>query len=723
MNFMNRPALPSDSAIIEALSDSDRGPLKSKTLAARLEVPQDEYREFKERLRDLEDRGLIYRVKGGRYAPPEQISAITGRVSTIRSGDAFIRPEQPGTEDIFVRMSELNSAMDGDKVVVRIERRPRGRNPVGRVMKVLERAHPTVVGTLHMASRINYVVPLDPKMGPDIVIPHGDEGEAGEGDVVVVRIVSFGERRHGPTGEVERVLGSMSDPGVDVLSVLFGYGLELEFAPHIEARAGELAGAEVEVTADRVDARGLLVVTIDPADAKDHDDALSVRELEPGVWEVGIHIADVSHYVERGGVIDLEARHRGTSIYLVDRTVPMLPHALSSDACSLKPEVDRYAVSVFCTLDEQGRLRDTRFERTVIRSRHRLAYEDAQEVLDAQVTIDPEVDEALRVLSRLARQLRARRETRGSIDFDLPEARVVLGADGEPVDIVRVERLEAHRLIEDFMLLANEVVARTATDRKLPILYRIHEKPSPQKSDDLREFLATLGYRVPKGSLKPADLQNVLEQVRDRPEEQLVSTVVLRSMQRARYSPENEGHFGLALNHYAHFTSPIRRYPDLVTHRAIVRALVEKQPIPEEWAEELQEAAEHSSWREELATKAERDSVELKKVEFMERHLGDRFTGTIAGVTAFGIFVLLDAFFVEGLVHVNSLDDDYYEFVESEYTLIGRRRGRRFRLGDSVRVQVARVNKEERHVDFVLLEGGNAGRARREPRSGRRGSG
>jgi ribonuclease R len=711
--------LPADSRILDVLRSSDRGPMKPKTLAAKLEVDPADYRDFKDRLRALEESGAVYRVKGGRYAPPEKISAVTGRVSTIRSGDAFIRSEHAGDEDVFVRMVDLATAMDGDKVVVRVERRPRGRNPVGRVIKVLERAHPTVVGTLHLGRKLNYVVPLDPKMGPDIVIPFGDEAEATEGDVVVVRITSFGERRHGPIGEVERTLGSMTDPGVDVLSVLFGYGLALEFEPQIEARAGELAGQPVEPGPGRTDARDLLVFTIDPADAKDHDDALSVRSVDEGVWEVGIHIADVSHYVERGDVIDLEARQRGTSIYLVDRTVPMLPHALSSDACSLRPDTDRYAVSVFCTLDTEGRLRDTRFERTVIRSRHRLAYEDAQEVLDGADSISPETDEALRVLDRLARSLRARREQRGSIDFDLPEARVVLGAEGEPIDITRVERLDAHRLIEDFMLLANEVVARTASERRLPVLYRIHERPSPQKVDDLREFLATLGQTLPRGKLKPADLQSVLERVAGRPEEQLVSTVVLRSMQRARYAPTNEGHFGLALNHYAHFTSPIRRYPDLVTHRAIIRALIEGAPTPQEWSDELEETADHSSWREELATKAERDSVELKKVEFMERHLGDRFTGTVSGVTAFGFFVLLDRYFVEGLVHVNALDDDYYEFRDTEYALVGARRGRRFRLGDPVEVQVARVNKEERHVDFVLLEGGSQGRTAED--SGRTG--
>jgi ribonuclease R len=571
------------------------------------------------------------------------------------------------------------------------------------VIKVLERAHPTLVGTYHAGRKMGYVVPQDPKMGPDVLIPWGDEGKAEEGDVVVVRIVSYGERRHGPTGEVERVLGPLSDPGVDVLAVLFGHGLPLEFPPEVEAAAREAAESlPVEPGGHREDARGLHVFTIDPADAKDHDDALSVTPAGDGLWEVGVHIADVSAYVERGGRVDLEALERGTSVYLVDRVVPMLPHALSSDACSLRPGEDRLAVSVFATLDPEGRVREHRFARTVIRSRRKLAYEQVQEVLDGKARLDDETDEAIRRLDTLARALRARREARGSIDFDLPEARVVLDADGAPIDIVRVQRLWSHRLIEDFMLLANEIVAREGAARRLPVLYRIHEPPMQDRMEQLRDFLASLGHTLPRRRVRPGDLQAVLERVRGKPEENLVSTVVLRSMQRAVYSAENLGHFGLAAEFYSHFTSPIRRYPDLVTHRVVVQALIEREPVPDAWTEELEEIAERSSFREQAATNAERDSVALKKIEFMERHLGDEFDGTVAGVTSFGFFVLLDAYFVEGLVHVNSLDDDYYDFREAEYALVGSRRGRRFRLGDRVRIQVSRVDKQERHVDFVL---------------------
>lgn len=701
---MSRPRIVEESRILEVLRASRHGPMKPKQMARALDLPPADYKPFRAQLREMEGRGAVYRVKGGRYASPDRISLITGRVSTIRSGDAFIRPEEADEQDVFVRQGDLATAMDGDKVVVRIEGRPKGRNPTGRVIKVLERAHPTVVGTYHRSRKIGYVVPLDPKMGPDIMIPWGDEGEASEGDVVVVGIVAYGARRHGPTGEVERVLGPMSDPGVDVLSVLFGHGLSLEFDRAVETAAAAFAERPVEVTEDREDWRDWLVFTIDPADAKDHDDALSIRRLEGDRFEVGIHIADVSYYVPKGGPVDLEALDRGTSVYLVDRVVPMLPHSLSSGACSLRPDEDRYAFSVVAILDGPGEVLEYRFARTVIRSRHKLAYETVAEVLAGETRIDEETDAAIRDLDQVARALRARREARGSIDFDMPEARVVLGDDGAPVDIQRVERLDSHRLVEDYMLLANELVAKAGTAKKMPVLYRVHEPPTVERIEKLREFLATLGHTLPRRSLRPRDLAAVLERVKGRPEEALVSTVVLRSMQRARYAPENLGHFGLALEHYAHFTSPIRRYPDLVTHRALVRVLLERKDPPAGWTEELSEVADRCSWREQAATQAERDSVELKKIEFMERHLGEEFEGSVAGVTSFGFFVLLDRFFVEGLVHVNALDDDYYEFREGEYALVGSRRGRRFRLGDRVRVQVARVDKEERHVDFLLIE-------------------
>ncbi len=699
------PPLPTADRIEERLRESGRGPLKPKELARALDVEEPRYRDFKRLLETLVEEGRLYQVKGGRYAVPDKINLAVGRLTVIRSGDGFVNT--PGDEDdVFVRSSDLESAMHGDRVVARIERRPRGKNPAGRVIKVLKRAHPTVVGTFHREPRFSHVVPMDAKLSRDVMIAPGDDGSASDGDVVLVEVTSFGDRKLNPVGAVTQVLGPITDPGVDVISILYGHGLPLDFPEGIE-EAAERAGRKgmAEPGAERRDRTDLHVFTIDPADAKDHDDALSVTPAGDGHWEVGVHIADVSHFVEPGSVVDREAFERGTSVYLVDRVVPMLPHALSSHVCSLHEGEDRFAVSLFMELDEDGTLHDHRFERTRIRARRGLSYEEAQGVLDGEASVDEETDQSIWTLARLARGLRARRVERGSIDFDLPEARVVLGQEGEPVDIQRILRFEAHRLIEDFMLLANETVAREGERRELPYLYRVHEPPATDSVEKLREFLGSIGHQLPKGDIQPKTVQKVLERVKGEPSEGLVSRVVLRSMSKARYQPENLGHFGLAAEHYTHFTSPIRRYPDLVIHRIVVRALVLGQEIPRDWGgERMEEIAEHSSERELVATAAERDSIDLKKVEFMERHLGDEFSGTIAGVTAFGFFVLLDRYFVEGLVHVNTLDDDYYHFREEAYALEGERTGRRFRLADPVRVKVARVNKEERQIDFALLD-------------------
>ncbi|MEX0935519.1 MAG: ribonuclease R [Gemmatimonadota bacterium] len=701
---MTPTPLPTSSEIRDVLSESSRGPLKAKEIARSFEIPQRDYRRFRNYLRKLERTGELYRVKGNRYAVPEKINLTVGKLQVTRAGDAFLRPDSPKDPDVFVPGRNHESAMDGDHVAVRIEDRPRGRAPVGRVVKVLERARESVVGTFHQNREFGFVTPLDRRVTRDILIGQEKRGDAEDGDVVVVRITQFGDSRMNATGAVERVLGAMDDPGVDVLAILHGHGLPQEFPKEVEAAARE-AEVRVREPGKRVDLTDLLVFTIDPPDAKDHDDALSVVPVGDGVWEVGVHIADVSHFVEEGGLLDLEAYRRGTSVYLVDQVVPMLPHRLSADLCSLTEGEDRLAVSLFLRLDERGRVRDHRFERTRIRSSHSLNYDQAHAVLAGESSIDAAMDEALHALKRLADVQRERRSGRGSLDFDLPEARVVLDEEGTPIDIQRLEQLDSHRLIEDFMILANEVVARDCESRKLPIPYRVHEAPADDRIEELRGFLSSVGHTLPRGKSGPGALQSVLDKTEGRPEAALIRTVILKSMSRARYDPENVGHFGLASKAYAHFTSPIRRYPDLALHRVVTRCLIEDERPLERWSgENLEKMTVRASEREQLAQRAERDSIAMKKIEFMLRHLSDEFEGTIAGVTAFGFFVLLDRFFVEGLVHVSSLGDDYYNFVSESYALVGRRSGKRFRLGDRVRVRVARVNKEEREIDFTFLE-------------------
>ncbi len=668
-----------------------------------LGVGAHDYRDFRAFLQELERSGKVYRVKGRRYAVSASIDLVSGHVSVTRDGHGFVRPEAAG-DDVYVPAHRLGNAMDGDHVVVRIEGRPRGRSHEGSIVRVLERARESVVGTLHRGRKVTYVTPLDVRLRRDVLVARGDEGDAGDGDVVVVRITSFGEGRVGPAGEVERVLGRLDDPGVDVLAVAYGFGLTLDFQDEVKRAAADAARVgQSEPGPDRVDRTELLTFTIDPADAKDHDDALSVTRREDGAVEVGVHIADVSHFVRPGSPVDLDAASRGTSVYLVDRTIPMLPPVLSNDVCSLQAGRERFAVSLFVVLDESASVVERRYERTVIRCSEGLSYEEAQEVLEGRGRISDEVDEALRMLDDAARRVRKRRFERGALDLDLPEAKVILDDEGLPVEIRKRERLEAHRLIEDFMILANEVVAADLEARDLSTMYRVHERPAPEKVEALRETLARYGLEVSRRkTLRPKDVRDLLERVRGRDEEALVSNLVLRSMAKARYHTLNLGHFGLASPGYVHFTSPIRRYPDLVVHRVLTDVLVHGRAEPYPDREALAREAERSSARERAAEEAERASVALKKVEFMERHLGDVFAGRISGVAAFGFFVTLEDVFVEGLVHVSGLDD-YYHFHERDLVLVGERGGRRYRLGERVEVQVARVDKEARHIDFVVL--------------------
>ena len=695
--------------ILDYLRTEAGRPLRARELAHALGVKREELAAFRTLLREMESEGALYRVQRQRYAAPARINLVVGRVRATRRGAAFVIPDEGG-QDVFVSSRSLGSALDGDRVVVRVERHRDGK-PSGTVIRVLERARETIVGTYHPPrpprGRLEpgppFVVPADPRIRTDLMLTRVPE-DAQEGDLVVARVSDWGDRRRGPAGVVERVLGRVGETGVDILAIVHGHELPVEFPPPVEREAEALRAAGIPATelSARTDLRAVLTFTIDPSDAKDHDDALSIEEGPAGTWDVGVHIADVSHYVRPGSALDDEAFARGTSVYLVDRVLPMLPHALSSDLCSLVPDQDRLTCSTLLRVRTDGSIESARLEKTVIRSRHRLTYEHVQTVLDGAASIDAPTDEALRRLSALARVLRARRSARGSLDFDLPESRVVLSAAGEPTDIQKVIRLESHRLIEDFMLLANETVAVRATEASEPFVYRIHEAPGADRIEALSVLAAAVGVKLDARSRpRPADLRRLLEAVRGRPSEPLISMAVLRSMKQARYSDENEGHFGLAADAYTHFTSPIRRYPDLVVHRLcwreVGRAGARDGPS-------LAEIARHSSDRERVAVEAERDSIELKKVEFMERHLGDVFAGTISNVLSFGFFVLLDAFHVEGLVHVSSLEDDYYEFREERFELGGERGGRRFRLGDRVNVRVAAVHREDRRIDFVLAD-------------------
>lgn len=680
--------------------------MRAKELARALEVSQEDYRSFRRLLETLETDGLILRQNRGRYAIPEQFDLVAGRLQTTRAGDGFVIPDETGGDDVFVPGRQLATAVDGDHVLVRIERRPPGRNPAGRIVRVIERAWTRVAGVYHSKRGYGFVVPQEPALAGDLFIPPDRAGSAADGDIVVAAIDSWGEDEPSPVAHVERVLGRPDDPGVDVLAILIGHQLPLEFADEIEAEATKVArrGIRPEDLLEREDLRDRLVVTIDPEDARDHDDAVSVRALEGGDLEIGVHIADVSWYVKQGSAIDREARERATSVYLVDRVVPMLPESLSGGLCSLVPDEDRLTVSAMFVMSQAGEVRSVRFARTVIRSSARLSYEDAQRRIDG--SDQDELARSLRTLSNICRTMRRERGDRGAIDFAIPETKVELDRQGRAAAIHPRRRLESHRLIEDLMILTNETVARHGAQHDLPFLYRIHEPPSEDRLESLRRVAGVFGASLPHDGIRPRDVSRLIASMSGRPQEYLVSTVALRSMKQARYAVRNLGHFGLGSDAYLHFTSPIRRYADLVVHRALVRHLNRKQrPSRDSDPESLERTALHVSERERRAEDAERDSVELKKIEYMRRHLGDEFRGTISGVTGFGLFILMDDVLVEGLIRISSLVDDYYHYDESTWSLAGRRSRRTFQLGDRVVVQVARVDTESRQIDLELVSG------------------
>lgn len=692
--------------VISFLQSAER-PVKARDIARALKLGNRDYSDLRRLLRRLERSGRVYRGRGRRYSLPRRINLVVGRLEITRAGHGFVVPDEV-KGDVFVPAPQLGDAQAGDRVVVRVEKRRRGRNPEGSIVRVLERARTQVVGVYHRRGRFAYLVPEEGTLRRDVFLAAGPQTGARDGDVVVARIVDWGGDHHDPVGEVTEVLGRPGDPGVDILAIVHAHELRSDFPAEAAGAARQQArrGISASELAAREDYRDLAVFTIDPVDAKDHDDALSIQRLDSDSWSVGVHIADVSHYVPPGSEIDQEALERATSVYLVDRVLPMLPEELSADLCSLRPGADRLTVSAWLLLDATAAVKSVRYAAGVIRSQKALSYEEAQEIIDGKGRSPEELRRSLVELRDLALHLRRRRLTRGGLDFDLPEARVIVNAAGEPTQIQRLLRLESHQLIEEFMILVNQSVARLAERKALPFLYRIHEPPDPDRLERLREFLAGLGLKLPKAAERsPRALQRLLEQVDGRPEEAVVSTLVLRSMKQARYSAKLEGHFGLGLRAYSHFTSPIRRYPDLVVHRVLGSAVLGRGKLDPALADRLGTVAERASQREREAVEAERDSVELKKMEYMERHVGDEFAGTISGVKAFGFFVMVDEVLVEGLVHVSELEDDYYRFVEEEYSLVGEGRRRRFRLGDRVRVQVVRVERGARQLDLRFAGG------------------
>ena len=699
--------------VLEFMKEKAYSPLPLEELARALEVPRGERDAFAALLDEMEASGAVVKTRAHRYGVPERMSLVVGRLSGHPRGYGFVVPDRPGLPDVYVGPEALGGAMHGDRVVARLHgRRGRnGRGPEGEVIRVLSRANRHVVGRFERTRRVGFVRPDDRRVFWDVLVTEEDRGGALDGDKVVVEVTRWPSRGRNPEGRVVERLGRAGEPGVDVLSVMRKHGLSEGYPPEVEEEVARVIDRVAEADLrGREDLRGLTVVTIDGEDARDLDDAVSVETGRGKArWRLGVHIADVSHYVREGTAVDREARRRATSVYLVDRAIHMLPPRLSAGICSLSPRVDRLALTVFIDFDHEGRRLSSRIGPSVIRSAERMTYgavagileEGDRSLAERYAPLVP----AFREMEALAAALRRRREERGAVDFDMPEVKVSLDELGRPVSVARARRTVADRIIEEFMLAANEAVAERLAWLKAPFLYRVHEDPDGDKMEAFAQFALNLGYRL-KGtrSVHPGALQRLLARARGRREEYLLTTVLLRSMKRARYSHEPLGHFGLAARHYTHFTSPIRRYPDLAVHRIIKRAL--EGDLTSHEAERLEAdlpgLAAHCSEMELRAEEAERETVDLKKAEFMEGRLGEVFDGVISGVAPYGLYVALENT-VEGLVHVSTMTDDYYVYREEAHSLVGERTRKTYRIGDPVRVQVWRVSVEDRSIDFGLV--------------------
>jgi ribonuclease R len=678
----------------------------------------EEFKQFLKLLNQLEAEGKIYRTRTDRYGIPERMNLLRGRLQVHPKGFGFLLPDDSDQADVYIHANDMKGAMNGDIVLVRAAAKPgSGGRQEGEVVKVVQRAVTQVVGLFQSFESYGFVIPDDKRITKDIFIPKEKFMGAEDGQKVVARIVQYPEGRAAAEGEIIEVLGAAEDPGVDIISIIRKHQLPEAFPEEVilEAEAiPETISEEEIVSQGRRDLRGWRIVTIDGEDAKDLDDAVNVKRLPNGNLLLGVHIADVGYYVKENSMLDREAYARGCSVYLVDRVIPMLPPRLSNGICSLNPRVDRLTLTCEMEFDPSCRIVRHDIYPSVIRTTERMTYTNVRRILLEE---DPELMERyaelvddFRLMQELALKLREKRMQRGAIDFDFQEAKVIVDETGKPVEIVKRERSIAEQIIEEFMLAANETVAEHFYWLKVPFLYRVHEDPDPEKLLHFMTFAANFGYVVRgRGGHKvhPRALQSLLEEIEGTKEQTVISTMLLRSMKQAKYDAESLGHFGLAAEFYTHFTSPIRRYPDLVIHRIIREIIANGGMLPEErheyLAARMQDIARQSSERERVAVDAERDTERLKKAEFMLDKVGEEFEGIISGVTNFGMFVELDNT-VEGMIRLSSLTDDYYHFHEMQLALIGERTSKMYRVGDEVRIRVVRVNMEEYTIDFELVE-------------------
>ena len=699
--------------IISLVENCEYKPLLFKEIADFLMVKDEEAAYFSSVLSELEAEGAIVRTAKGKYVRPDMANMAVAKIQITERGFGFAIMEE-GKDDIFIPSEYLNGAMSQDKILVKVRKVPReGKRPEGEVVKVLSRANSRIVGTFEKSKYFGFVIPDDKKISGDIFIPKSEFNGAIEGCKVVAEIINWADNRRSAEGKVVEILGLCGEPGLDILSIARAYNIEDKFPDEVIKQVKKIPQAvEKNEIEKRRDLRGLRTVTIDGEDAKDLDDAVTIEKLPNDNFLLGVHIADVSHYVTEGSPLDLDAVNKGTSVYLIDRVIPMLPKELSNGICSLNAGVDRLAFSVMMEINQSGNVVNHEIFKSVIKVDERMTYTDVAKILLEQ-------DEGLikryanhiadfNLMLDLCNILKKKRHNRGSIDFDFPEVKILLDKNGRPIAVKKYEITIANQIIEEFMLVCNETAAERMFWANAPFVYRVHEKPDQEKIDAFNEFLHGLGYKI-KGvaQLHPKSLQEVIEKIKGKNEEKIISTLMLRSLQQARYSHKNQGHFGLAAEYYCHFTSPIRRYPDLFIHR-VINEMLESNFVLEEkrlqyLLKQAEESAKISTEREKNAEQAEREVDDLKKVEFMAERVGEVFEGNISSVTSFGFFVGLDNT-IEGLVRIDSIDDDFYNFDAKHYHLIGERTKRIFKIGDTVNVKLVKADIMAKKLDFMLEE-------------------
>ena len=703
--------------VLEVIRSKVDHPATVRELMQRLRLPREQRVTLRRRLATLVETGALIKVRGNRYGLPDRMHLVTGRVQVNPRGFGFVTPDHAiagVTGDLYIAGTNLNQAMHGDRVVARVEHHREPERAEGRIVRILERAAERLVGRYEIDdSGLAYVVPFDRRLTMDVHVRPGDGGDAASGDMVSIELTRWPTPNRSPVGRVTEVLGDIESPGVDTLLIIRKYGLPDEHGPDAVSEARRL-GREVRPRdiKGRHDFRSQPTVTIDGESARDFDDAVTLERLPNGNLWLGVHIADVSHYVAEGGALDAAALDRGTSVYFPDRAVHMFPEDLATGLCSLRPHVDRLVQSCLMEIDPRGEVQRYELHDGVINSNARMTYSDVNAILsDRNQVIRAKYAELVplfELTAQLFDSLNSRRTRRGSIDFDLPKAELLMDDQGRVEAVVAAERNLAHRIIEEFMLVANETVAQHLEDHDAPALYRVHESPDPKKVAEFEDFISSLGFSLgaPADHVTPLHFQRLLRRLREKPEERPVAFLMLRTMQQARYDAASLGHFGLATKTYTHFTSPIRRYPDLVVHRALreLRTGALDSERRRLRLEAVPEVARHTSEMERRAEGAEREIVQWKKIRFMTDKVGDEFTGYVTGVTAFGLFIELVEHFVEGLVHISSMADDYYRYFERQHSLRGENAKKTYRLGDLVRVQLVQVDREHRQLELALVD-------------------